>query len=114
MFVPAAFVDEKFPFASKLPFVNTSQLDSGVATFVEVSTLNVPPAPLLFVPLSTTWPLASVTLKIISLLERNFSVARVQVDAPHAHLIVQPDGSTRFIINAHGRTVPAGPASDGD
>jgi cytoskeleton protein RodZ len=27
---------------------------------------------------------------------------------------VQPDGSTRFIINAHGRTVPAGPASDGD
>jgi cytoskeleton protein RodZ len=27
---------------------------------------------------------------------------------------VQPDGSTRFTINAHGRTVPAGPASDGD
>ena len=27
---------------------------------------------------------------------------------------VRPDGSTRFIINAHGRTVPAGPASDGD
>jgi cytoskeleton protein RodZ len=27
---------------------------------------------------------------------------------------VQPDGSTRFVINAHGRTVPAGPASDGD
>ena len=26
----------------------------------------------------------------------------------------QPDGSTRFTINAHGRTVPAGPASDGD
>jgi cytoskeleton protein RodZ len=27
---------------------------------------------------------------------------------------VLPDGSTRFTINAHGRTVPAGPASDGD
>jgi cytoskeleton protein RodZ len=27
---------------------------------------------------------------------------------------VQRDGSTRFVINAHGRTVPAGPASDGD
>jgi cytoskeleton protein RodZ len=27
---------------------------------------------------------------------------------------VQADGSTRFVINAHGRTVPASPASDGD
>jgi cytoskeleton protein RodZ len=27
---------------------------------------------------------------------------------------VQPDGSARFIINAHGRTAPASPASDGD
>ena len=27
---------------------------------------------------------------------------------------VQPDGSARFVINAHGRTVPASPASDGD
>ena len=27
---------------------------------------------------------------------------------------VRSDGSTRFVINAHGRTVPAGPASDGD
>jgi cytoskeleton protein RodZ len=27
---------------------------------------------------------------------------------------VQADGSTRFVINAHGRTVPANPASDGD
>jgi len=27
---------------------------------------------------------------------------------------VQPDGSARFVINAHGRAVPASPASDGD
>ncbi len=27
---------------------------------------------------------------------------------------VQPDGSARFVINAHGRTAPASPASDGD
>lgn len=28
--------------------------------------------------------------------------------------VIQPDGSTRFVINAHGRTVPASAASDGD
>jgi cytoskeleton protein RodZ len=28
--------------------------------------------------------------------------------------VVQPDGSTRFVINARGRTVPASAASDGD
>jgi cytoskeleton protein RodZ len=27
---------------------------------------------------------------------------------------LQPDGSARFVINAHGRAVPASPASDGD
>ena len=27
---------------------------------------------------------------------------------------VQPDGSARFVINAHGRTAPASPASDGE
>jgi cytoskeleton protein RodZ len=28
--------------------------------------------------------------------------------------VIQPDGSTRFVINAHGRTAPASAASDGD
>jgi cytoskeletal protein RodZ len=28
--------------------------------------------------------------------------------------VIQPDGSTRFVINARGRTVPASAASDGD
>ena len=28
--------------------------------------------------------------------------------------VIQPDGSTRFVINAHGRTAPASAVSDGD
>jgi translocation and assembly module TamB len=37
-----------------------------------------------------------VGLKIVSLLRRDFDVARVEVDGPRAHLIVQTDGATNL------------------
>ena len=58
-------VDEKLPFTSKLPFVNTVQFVNGSVTLVEVSTVKVPPAPLLFVPFSTTWPLLATTVWMV-------------------------------------------------
>ena len=36
---------------------------------------------------------ATVGLRIISLAERSFSVARVELESPRGHLIVQPDGT---------------------
>jgi translocation and assembly module TamB len=48
-----------------------------------------------------TAPLLSVKrvvigFKILSFIERRFNVARVEADAPIAHLIVEPDGSTNL------------------
>jgi len=39
---------------------------------------------------------ASIGLKIISLVERSFSVARVDVEAPRGHLMVMADGTTNI------------------
>ena len=50
-----------------------------------------------------------VGLKIISLLRRDFDVARVEVDGPRAHLIIQADGATNLPSPKHrarGRRVP--------
>ncbi len=37
-----------------------------------------------------------VGFRIISLMERNFDVARLEAENPQAHLIIQPDGSTNI------------------
>lgn len=39
---------------------------------------------------------AAIGLKIISLMERSFSVARVEVDSPRGHLMVMADGTTNI------------------
>src|ERR1700685_3584303 len=37
-----------------------------------------------------------IGFRIISLMERDFDVARVAAEGPRAHLIIQPDGSTNI------------------
>src|SRR5580658_436650 len=50
-----------------------------------------------------------IGFRIISLMERNFDVARVAAEGPRAHLIIQQDGSTNIPQPKTPRTRKAGP-----